>query len=42
MKTTKKYTSGFKTKVVLEALQERDTIQELARRYESLLFYQAA
>ena len=29
MKKRKKYTSGFKTKVVLEALQERETIQEL-------------
>jgi transposase len=34
MKKRKKYTSGFKTKVVLEALQERESIQELARKYE--------
>ncbi len=33
MKKRKKYTSGFKTKVVLEALQERETIQELGRKY---------
>ncbi len=34
MKKRKKYTSGFKTKVVLEALQERETIQEMARKYD--------
>jgi transposase len=34
MKKRKKYTSGFKTKVVLEALQERETIQELAKKYD--------
>jgi len=34
MKRRKKYTSGFKTKVVLEVLQERDTIQELAKKYD--------
>jgi len=34
MKKRKKYTSGFKSKVVLEALQERESIQELAKRYE--------
>jgi transposase len=34
MKKRKKYTSGFKTKVVLEALQERETIQEIAKKYE--------
>jgi transposase-like protein len=28
------FTSGFKTKVVLEALKERETIQELAVKYE--------
>ena len=33
MKKRKKYTSGFKTKVVLEAIQERETIQELGRKY---------
>jgi transposase len=34
MKKRKKYTSGFKTKVVLEALQEREAIQEIAKKYE--------
>jgi len=34
MKKRKKYTSGFKIKVVLEALQERETIQEIAKKYE--------
>ena len=34
MKKRKKYTSVFKTKVVLEALQERETIQEIAKKYE--------
>lgn len=34
MKRRKKYTSGFKTKVVLEALQERETIQEIAKKHE--------
>ncbi len=34
MKKRKKHTSGFKTKVVLEALQERETIQELAKKYD--------
>ncbi len=33
MKKRTKHTSGFKTKVVLEALQERETIQELGRKY---------
>jgi len=33
MKKRKKYTSGFKTKVVLEAIQERETIQELGKKY---------
>ncbi len=28
----KNYTSGFKTKLVLEALQERDTIQEIGKK----------
>ncbi len=32
--TKKKITSGFKTKVVLEALQERDTIQEIGKKYD--------
>ncbi|MDD3011010.1 MAG: transposase [Bacteroidales bacterium] len=34
MKKRKNYTSGFKTKVVLEALQERETIQEIGKKYE--------
>ncbi len=34
MKKRKTYTSGFKTKVVLEALQERESIQELGRKYD--------
>lgn len=33
MKKRKKHTSGFKTKVVLEAIQERETIQELGKKY---------
>ena len=32
--TRKKYTSKFKTKVVLEALKERFTTQQLAQKYE--------
>ena len=31
MKKRKNYTSGFKTKGVLEALQERETIQEIGK-----------
>ena len=34
MKKRKNHTSGFKTKVVLEALQERETIQEIGRKYD--------
>ena len=34
MKKRKNYTSGFKTKVVLEALQERESIQELGKKYD--------
>ncbi|MFC2086704.1 transposase [Bacteroidota bacterium] len=34
MKKRKIYNSGFKTKVVLEALQERETIQEIGKKYE--------
>lgn len=30
----RKYTSKFKTKVVLEALKEKHTMAELAQRYE--------
>ena len=33
MKHRKTHTPGFKTKVVLEALQERETIQEIGRKY---------
>ena len=33
MKNRKHYTSGFKTKVVLEAIQERETIQEIGKKY---------
>lgn len=32
--TRKKYTSKFKTKVVLEALKERFSIADLAQKYE--------
>ncbi|HNV82297.1 MAG: transposase [Tenuifilaceae bacterium] len=34
MKKRKRYTSGFKTKVVIEALQERETVQEIGKKYE--------
>lgn len=34
MKKRKTYSAGFKTKIVLEALQERETVQELARKYD--------
>lgn len=34
MKKRKSYASGFKTKVVLEALQERETVQEIGRKYD--------
>ena len=34
MKQRKNHTAGFKTKVVLEALQERETIQEIGRKYD--------
>lgn len=30
----RKFTSEFKSKVVLEALKERNTIEELAKKYE--------
>ncbi len=32
--TRKKYTSKFKTKVVLEVLKERSSVAELAQKYE--------
>ncbi len=34
MKTRRKFTSDFKTKVVLEALSERLTLSEMAEKYE--------
>jgi transposase len=34
MKNRKTYSAGFTTKIVLEALQERETVQEIARKYE--------
>lgn len=34
MGTRKSYNSSFKTKVVLEALRERDSIQQIAKKYE--------
>lgn len=34
MKKRKNYSAGFKTKVVLEAIQERATIQEIGKKYE--------
>lgn len=34
MKKRKNYSAGFKTKVVLEALQERETLQEIGKKYE--------
>lgn len=33
-KSRRKFTADFKAKVVLEALKERSTIEELARKYE--------
>ncbi|MBA7516912.1 hypothetical protein ES705_08961 [subsurface metagenome] len=33
MRKRTNHTSGFKTKVVLEALQERETIQEIGKKY---------
>ncbi len=34
MKKRKSYSSGFKTKVVLEVLQERETVQQIGRKYD--------
>jgi transposase len=34
MKKRKNHSSGFKTKVVLEALQERESIQEIGKKFE--------
>ena len=33
-KNRRKFSADFKTKVVLEALKERNTIEEIARKYE--------
>jgi transposase len=33
-KTRRKFSAEFKTKVVLEALKERSSIEEIARKYE--------
>lgn len=33
-KTRRKFTSEFKTKVAIEAIKERYTLQELAKRFE--------
>ena len=33
-RSRRKFSSDFKAKVVLEALRERTTIEELARKYE--------
>lgn len=33
-KTRRRFTAAFKTKVVLEALKERSTLQELAAKFE--------
>jgi len=34
MQKRKNHTSGFKTKVVIEAIQERETIQTIGKKYE--------
>ena len=34
MKKRKSYSASLKMKVVLEVLQERETVQEIARKYE--------
>ena len=34
MKKKKSHSAGFKTKVVLEALQERESIQQIAKKYD--------
>lgn len=33
-RSRRKFTAAFKTKVVLEALRERNSVEELARKYE--------
>jgi len=40
LKHRKNHTSGFKTKEVLEALQERETIQEIGKLTHQSLGYQ--
>ncbi len=34
MQKRKNHTSGFKTKVVIEAIQERETIQAIGKKYD--------
>ena len=34
MKKRKSHSAAFKTKVVLEVLQERETVQEIARKHD--------
>ncbi|RLD90382.1 MAG: IS3 family transposase, partial [Bacteroidetes bacterium] len=34
MQKRKNHTSGFKTKVVIEAIKERETIQTIGKKYE--------
>ncbi len=34
MKTRKKFSSSFKTKVVLEVIKEQDSVSELSKKYE--------
>lgn len=34
MKKRKTYSPGFKTKAVLEVLQERETVRKIARKYD--------
>ncbi|MFV0344987.1 MAG: transposase [Bacteroidales bacterium] len=34
MRTRRKFTAEFKTKVALEAIKERESISELAKKYE--------
>lgn len=36
MTTRRKFTKEFKSKVVLEALKERDTLENLAKKFELL------
>lgn len=34
MKTRRKFTSDFKAKVALEVIKERESVQEIARKYQ--------